>query len=44
MMSILMAMKKELLNVKGISEAKLEKIQEAAMKLEKVGFSTGLEV
>jgi hypothetical protein len=33
-----MVMKKELLNVKGISEAKLEKITEAAMKLQKTGF------
>ena len=39
-----MAMRKDLLNVKGISEAKLDKIQEAAMKIEKVGFQTGLQI
>jgi meiotic recombination protein DMC1 len=39
--SILMATKKELLNIKGITEQKIEKIQEAAMKLEQGGFTTG---
>jgi len=33
-----MSMRKDLLNVKGISEAKLDKILEASMKIEKVGF------
>jgi meiotic recombination protein DMC1 len=36
-----MATKKELLNVKGISDAKIEKLVEAAAKLEQVGFLTG---
>ena len=35
--------KKELLNIKGISDAKLEKIVEAATKIEKLSFCTGLE-
>jgi meiotic recombination protein DMC1 len=39
-----MATRKDLLNVKGISDAKLEKIQEAASKIECVGFSTGSEM
>ena len=36
-----MATRKDLLNVKGISDAKLEKIQEGAAKIESVGFLTG---
>lgn len=39
-----MATKKDLLNVKGISDAKIEKLQEAAAKLETIGFLTGNEV
>eukprot|EP01017_Pseudomicrothorax_dubius_P004334 TRINITY_DN10846_c0_g1_i1.p1 TRINITY_DN10846_c0_g1~~TRINITY_DN10846_c0_g1_i1.p1 ORF type:complete len:118 (-),score=33.16 TRINITY_DN10846_c0_g1_i1:648-1001(-) len=42
-MSIVMATKKDLLSVKGISDAKIEKLQEAAMKLESVGFMSGVE-
>lgn len=42
--SILMATKKELLNIKGITDQKIEKIQEAAMKLEQGGFTTGLGI
>ena len=40
-LSIIMATKKDLLNVKGISEAKLDKILEAVGKVESVGFMTG---
>ncbi len=36
-----MATKKELCNIKGINEAKIEKILEAAKKLENHGFMTG---
>lgn len=43
-MSIIMATKKDLLNVKGISEAKLDKIIEAVGKIESVGFMTGNDV
>jgi meiotic recombination protein DMC1 len=42
-MSLLMATKKQLCKVKGISEQKIEKIQECAMKLEKTGFQTGYQ-
>ena len=42
--SILMITKKELLNIKGITDQKIEKIQEAAMKLEAGGFTTGLGI
>lgn len=35
--------KKELLNIKGISEQKLEKIFEAAQKVANCGFRTGLD-
>lgn len=37
-----MSNKKELLNIKGISEQKLEKIMEAAQKVANAGFNTGL--
>lgn len=37
-----MDVKKNLCKIKGISEAKLEKIIECAMKLEKMGFTNGL--
>jgi meiotic recombination protein DMC1 len=43
-MSVIMATKKELLNVKGISDAKVEKLQEAAMKMEQTGFMTGVDL
>ena len=42
--SILMATKKELIQIKGITEQKIEKIQEAAVKIEKGGFSNGYEI
>ncbi|EEA06986.1 meiotic recombination protein DMC1-like protein, putative [Cryptosporidium muris RN66] len=44
-LSIIQATKKELCNIKGLSEAKVEKIVEAAQKLEQVSsFQTGTEV
>ena len=42
--SVLMAVKKELMQIKGITEQKIEKIQEAAAKLENAGFITGMGV
>lgn len=39
--SIVMATKKELTNIKGINEGKIDKILEAAKKLENHGFMTG---
>ena len=39
-----MAPKKEILNIKGITDAKLDKIMEAAQKLESVGFKTGSDM
>lgn len=39
-----MEVKKNLCKIKGISEVKLEKIIDGAMKLEGMGFSNGLEV
>ena len=44
MMSVVMATRKDLLNVKGISDAKIEKLQEAAGKVEATGFITGTDV
>ena len=41
--SILMDVKKNLAKVKGISEGKLDKIVEAAMKIEGLGFISGLD-
>ena len=41
-MGILMSTKKELLQIKGISDQKLEKIFDAAQKIGKCGFNTGL--
>ncbi len=38
-----MDVKKNIAKVKGITEAKLEKIIEAAMKLENLGFTNGLD-
>ena len=40
--SVLMEVKKNLCKIKGLSEMKLEKIVEGAMKLEGMGFSNGL--
>ena len=42
-LSVLMSTRKQLSKIKGISEQKIEKIQEAAMKLEKSGFQTGYQ-
>ena len=42
--SIMMATKKELIKVKGITEAKIDKILEVAIKVEKGGFITGTGV
>lgn len=39
--SILMATKKQLQAIKGITDQKAEKLQEAAMKIEDLGFITG---
>jgi meiotic recombination protein DMC1 len=41
-MGVLMTHKKELLNIKGISEQKIEKIMEAAQKVANAGFNSGL--
>ena len=38
-----MVMKKELENIKGLNQAKVEKIQEAARKIEGFGFMKGTE-
>jgi meiotic recombination protein DMC1 len=42
--SVSMVMKKELENIKGMTTLKIEKIQEAAKKLEKFGFMSGTEL
>lgn len=42
--SIIMAPKKELTNVKGINEAKIEKILDVVKKIENHGFMSGNEV
>lgn len=42
--SILMRTKKALCDVKGLSEPKIDKIRDAAMKLVGTGFITGTEV
>ena len=42
--SILMDVKKNLCKIKGLSEGKLDKIIEGAMKLEGIGFTNALEV
>ena len=39
--SIVMGTKKELTNIKGINEAKIDKILDAARKIENHGFMTG---
>lgn len=41
--SILMRTKKQLLQVKGLSEPKVDKIRDAAIKLTGTGFITGIE-
>lgn len=41
--SILMRTKKQLMQVKGLSEPKVDKIRDAAIKLSGVGFVSGLE-
>lgn len=42
--SVLMDVKKNLCKIKGLSEAKLDKIIECAMKLENMGFTNGLDL
>jgi len=39
-----MITKKEMLSIKGITEAKAEKIFEAASKIEKMSFISGLDI
>jgi ERCC4-type nuclease len=41
--SVLMATKKELQMIKGITEQRAEKLQDAAKKLENAGFITGYD-
>ena len=43
-LSVIMATKRQFLNIKGISEAKMEKIKTAAMEIENAGFVTGNDV
>ena len=43
-LSCLMTTKKEMLNIKGITEAKVEKIYEAAQKIECMGFKSGFAI
>ena len=43
-MSVLMCPKKDLVNIKGITDQKAERIYEAAQKIENAGFCTGLQV
>lgn len=43
-LSCLMTTKKEMLNIKGLSEAKVEKIYDAAGKIESLSFKSGLEI
>jgi len=41
-LSVLMCTKKDMLNIKGITEAKAEKCYEIAQKIESRGFETGM--
>lgn len=43
-LSILMSTKKELLNIKGITEAKCDKLYEVASKIEAQGFRSGMVI
>ena len=43
-MAILQATKKELEKIKGITEQKIEKMMEAASKIENAGFITGTDM
>lgn len=43
-LSVLMCTKKEMLNIKGITEQKVEKIYEAAGKVEQTGFQSGIYI
>lgn len=43
-LSILMCTKKELLNIKGITEAKCDKLYEVANKIEAQGFRSGMTI
>lgn len=36
--------KKEMLNIKGITDQKCEKIYEAANKIESMGYQTGMQI
>lgn len=41
--SVLMATKKDMQKIKGITEQRAEKLKEAAMKIEDAGFVTGYD-
>ncbi len=43
-MSVLMCSKKDMLNIKGVTDQKADKIYDAAQKIEKGGFCSGLQV
>lgn len=43
-LSVLMCTKKEMLNIKGITEAKVEKLYEIANKIEAQGFQSGMQI
>lgn len=43
-MAVLQCVKKELASIKGITDQKIEKLMEAASKIEKSGWVTGLDV
>eukprot|EP00826_Nyctotherus_ovalis_P030030 TRINITY_DN2383_c0_g3_i4.p1 TRINITY_DN2383_c0_g3~~TRINITY_DN2383_c0_g3_i4.p1 ORF type:complete len:361 (-),score=63.17 TRINITY_DN2383_c0_g3_i4:750-1832(-) len=43
-MGVLMSSKRDLVNIKGITDQKVDRIYEAALKVESAGFCTGLQV
>ena len=43
-LAVLMCTKKEMLNIKGITEQKAEKIYEAASKIETMSFQSGMVI
>jgi len=43
-LGILMTTRKEITSIKGLSDAKVDKIYEAAMKIEQAGFLNGMEL
>lgn len=43
-MSVLMCTKKEMLNIKGITDVKAERMYEAANKIESQGFQSGMQI